>query len=474
MIDTSKIKDQVSGTIVNEINKERILDELKKIKIQDETFKSALNETKKIKDFIANPEAILGSVKTKHGEIAEQVEVGIRRAKSVLDGEIPNATFENVGRTAPEDYLIDGLAVQSKFINGVNNNLKAVLTHMDKYTEFGRDGSYYQIPKDIYATIEKVLNGEHIEGLKRSSEEAIKSKISEIENQSGKTFSEVVKPGMSNYNEVQTGKVNETINKHEKEFKKENNAKKDQISNEHKPNLAEGLKATGMAATVGAGFALATGLYEKAKEGKKFYKGDFTKEDWKEVGIDTLKGGVIGGVSGGTIYALTNYASLSAPFAAAVVSASKGVCSLVIEFQSGKINEEELVELGLVVCGESAIVGIATAVGQTLIPVPILGALIGSVAGSMLNNILNNNKKTARMIKSEIEESIAKLNDKYKKILSELVKEFENLGELTKAAFDLNNNLNLLNASIDLARAYNVPENKIITSIPQLDDFMLN
>ncbi|MEZ9922079.1 hypothetical protein AB4342_18280, partial [Vibrio breoganii] len=89
---------------------------------------------------------------TKHGEVAEKIEIAIRNARQALDQnafkpEEFTATFEGVGRTAPEDYIINGIEVQSKFINGINNNLKHVIDHMDKYDHFGRDGSYYHIPK---------------------------------------------------------------------------------------------------------------------------------------------------------------------------------------------------------------------------------------------------------------------------------------------------------------------------------------
>lgn len=39
----------------------------------------------KVRDFIASPNTILGSTGTKHGEIAEQVEVGVRNARQALE-----------------------------------------------------------------------------------------------------------------------------------------------------------------------------------------------------------------------------------------------------------------------------------------------------------------------------------------------------------------------------------------------------
>lgn len=53
-----------------------------------------------------------------------------------------------------------------------------------------------------------------------------------------------------------------------------------------------------------------------------------------------------------------------------------------MSFQRGEIDLDEFTDLGLIVCAESAIVGAMTIAGQTLIPVPVLGALIGSISGS--------------------------------------------------------------------------------------------
>lgn len=468
------IKDQVSGGIVNEFNKIRILDELKKLKIQDEALEQALKETENVKQFISKPSNILGSVKTKHGEIAEQVEVGIIRARDLLNQKEPSATFNGVPRTAPEDYLKDGIMVQSKFINGANNNLKSILEHMNKYKHFGRDGSYYEIPKDTYETIQKIINGEDVNVLKESTRKIILEKIQKIEEESGKSFNEIVKPGISNYSDIQIGKVGKTLDNHEKDLRKENQDKKNLIREEHKPSFNEGVKVAIAAGTIGATISLTNSLYQKYKNGKKFYKGEISVEEWKEIGIITIKDGGIAGVTGGAIYGLTNYAGMSAPFAAATVSAVKGVSSLAIDYSNGKINEKELVELGLIICSESAIVGVASAIGQSIIPIPVLGAVIGSISGSILISALNFNKKSGSAIEEELRLNLEKLNETHKRIVKEITQKFEELGNLIEASFDFQNNLKLFEESIKVARALGVEEKYIIKTTNELDNFMLN
>ncbi len=210
------IADQFSAVVVDSINKERVLNELLAQSAQDQAFNKAIEQINKIRAFVGSPDRILGSELTKHGEIAEQVEVGIRNAKSALQQQNLTATFEGVGRTAPADYLIDGISVQSKFINGLSNNLDRVIEHMDKYANFGRDGSYYHIPKDSHETILKILNGESVEGLSQKTINALTQKVQEIEQKAGQAFTEVVKPGLSNYVEVQQGNITSTLEKHQK------------------------------------------------------------------------------------------------------------------------------------------------------------------------------------------------------------------------------------------------------------------
>jgi hypothetical protein len=469
------VPDQVNAAIVDTLNNQRIRDEAMKLAAQDVAFSKAIEQIDKIREFIANPDAILGRMNTKHGEIAEQVEVGIRNAKAALYQQNMTATFEGVGRTAPEDYLIDGIAVQSKFINGVNNNLNHVLDHMKEYRDFGRDGSFYHIPKDTYETVIKIKNGLSIDEFNDKSIRAVSDKIQEIERLTGQPFDQVVKPGLSNYADVQIGKVDVTLDKHEQELKQQNTELKDSIKDDHKPSLAGATQAAFVAGAVGGTISLGTALYSKYKQGKNPFKGEFSSEDWKEVGFTTAKGAGGGAIAGGAIYLLTNNAALPAPFAGAIVSAAKGVSSLMSEYKAGKITFEEFTDLGLMICSESAIVGLATAAGQTLIPIPILGAVIGSLAGKILAEFATGKgQDVAQRMRKDMTDYISRIDANYQAIIKSIDRAFDRLGKLTEAAFDLKRNTDLLFTSANLARAYGVPEKNIITSHSELDSFMFS
>ncbi|MEH2308244.1 hypothetical protein [Nostoc sp.] len=444
---------------------------------QDQAFFAAIQEVDKVRDFLATPENILGNTSTKHGEIAEQVEVGIRNAKSLLNSSTPDATFEGVGRTAPEDYLINGVQVQSKFINGAGNTLESVLDHMKKYDNFGRDESFYHIPKDQYETIQKILNGENVKGITTRTAQRIQEKAHEIEQLSGRPFNQTVQPASSNYSDVQIGKVDDTLNHHEKELKRDNAEIKDRIRTEAQPNLTDFGRVAVKGAVIGGGIKFATKIYAKYKEGKNVFKGELTLEDWREIGLDTAKGAALSSISAATVYGLTNFAEMSAPLAGAFVSAGMEVASLVRSWNCGEISSEEFVELSLFACADSAIVATGAAIGQALIPFPVIGAVIGTIAGRIVSdfckNLLVENTKICKQVEQHYQKFLAQISQDYKATVANIIATYEKLGNLAQAAFNPSLNLELrLQASIKLAVAYNVPDSNIIHNVNELDLFM--
>lgn len=229
-----------------------------------------------------------------------------------------------------------------------------------------------------------------------------------------------------------------------------------------------------MGAAFGGAFALGTGIYRKYRDGKNIFRGEFDGQDWQDVGLDTLKGAAVGGASAAAIYTLTNYASLGAPFASALVTAAKGMGSLALSYQRGEIDADEFTDLGLIICAESAIVGVMSAAGQVLIPVPVLGALIGSVSGKFMVTVAKSlDGKARQLLQAKMDHFTRRLNEIEQQALNRILNEFAALGELTAAAFNVENNRQLLEASITLAKAYGVEEAKIIKNADDLDAFMM-
>lgn len=473
------ISDQASASIVGLANATRNALRDQQLERQDKAFLFASQQIDNIREFISKPANILGSERTKHGEVAEQLEVGIRNAKQAMAWSAESnedflATFEGVGRTAPEDYLINGTPVQSKFINGARNTLAHISNHLDKYEGFAEKG-FYHVPNSQFSEFEKIMNGEDVPGLSLKKQESIRRALESLENKTGKSYSELIKPAIHDYDEVQLGVADKTIDSHEKELKRLDDDKRSEINTEHAPSLSEGVKVAGKAAAFAGVVSLGAGIYKKHKEGKSLLRGDLTKEDWQELGVITGKGAALGGVTAGAIYALTNYVDMPAPFAGAVASTFRGVSELSAQLSSGAINFDEFCELGMALCTESAAAAITSVLGQTIIPVPVLGAAIGSMAGKIL---ISSAKSWGSQIEKKLNSDMAlfyeKLSATEKSALDRINAKLDMLHNITTQAFDPKRNESLMLLSIQLAEAYGVKDKLIIRSHSDLDDFMLN
>lgn len=469
------VLDQFAGAQVAFANAGRAASEEAATAIQEDAYSAAMAQIQITRIDVNDHDHILGNVATKHGEMAESVEVGVRRARDALHGREFSADVE-ANRTSHVDYWVDGKAVQSKFINGTNKGLDHVLKHMDKYKQFGGDGqSYYHIPKDQYQLIAQVRAGNTGE-LSDRTINALKSKIEAIELKTGKPFEDVVKPATSTYAEVQHGKVNETLDQHEGELDSRNEELKDDIRQQHKPSLQGGLRTAATAGAVAGAFGFAASAGRKYfKEKKNIFRGDFTKQDWKDVGLDTGKTVVAGAVTGGAVYLLTNYVGASAPLASAFVSTVKGLEVLVQQQRAGKLSEGGFVDEALLLCTDVALVSLASAAGQTLIPIPVLGALVGSFAGKFACEVLKGmSAKSVEAIQDRVKESQKQLTNAFQAKLRQLEIAFLPSVTMMEYAFDVENNRALLQSSLTLARMQGVAEYKLIKHADETLAFLSN
>lgn len=495
------IQNQCIGAYIEHLNSIReedirkIIEELsinlnEELSKQDKNLIKALAYVQNVKEFVGKPEEILGSNLTKHGEIAEQIDVNIGNARIVLEGLKEKFTFESVGRTAPEDY-IDGVnQVQSKFYNGMNNTLKAVLEHKEKYQYFGSNGeSYYSIPKEYYETIEKILNNENIDNINERTIQRARELIIKIEEETNRPFREVVKPSISKYSEVQMGNVDETLEKEELYLKNKSLENKEDIKekidkekNEKLakvgPSFNEGMKVTAIAAALSGGISFTIGIVKKKKERGTLT--NFNIEDWREIGIDTGKGTAKGGISGASIYTLTNFLKTPAPLASAYVSASFGIVNLAKEYRKGNINSEEFIENSELVCIDSAISAIGAGLGTVIIPIPVLGAVIGGIVFNTINSIGKEylDKDERKLIDSysnRYNREIERLDKENKIILTQIMREYYRLGEMINMAFDFRLNAELrFQKSKELAKNLGVNNEEILKNKKEINSYFLD
>ncbi|MCQ2941226.1 hypothetical protein JT057_01050 [Helicobacter pylori] len=299
--------------------------------------------------------------------------------------------------------VIPNTAMQSKFVgrNGAECFEKFLSKDYEKYFE---NGWKMKIPKDFFGDFQKAANIK-IKSLEsriaKQKELGDFQKAAHLEKklQHCKTIKAHTRPASATKAEAIEARLNPNLS-----------TAKDVTSVSHQA----GMNAMQTGAWIGGGVSLVTNVYECIANGKD------PEKAIKHTAIATLKGGVLSYVSafassslGGLMQSSANriIQSLgkgSAP--AMIVGACVANCKVFIDYFRGKIDEAELLKQ-LVKANTTLISGGAMAVvGQTLIPIPMVGALIGGFVGATLSETCFNallkareEAKLARQRRIEIE-----------------------------------------------------------------------
>lgn len=472
-------QEQAVAAWISYLNQARLDELIIKLNQQDINLEESLKELEEIKQFIGDPTHILGSATTKHGEIAEHMQVNFANARRAIQGLSKNHTFDGVGRTAPEDYIRDGQQVQSKFYNGLKSTFfgkHALLEHMETYPDFVKNGGSYDIPKDQYEKMVELLDKyKKNPSQLNTSDYNLAKKIDDFLNSKGMELGKDINPSVAEYKEVQQGTVNQTINREENSIHEEDVKRREQAYQNARPTLKEGVTAVGVSSTVEGGITFCISVARKRKE-KNF--SEFTVDDWKEVGIDTGKGAVKGGIRGGVIYTLTNFTATPANVASAYVTAAFGIVSQTKALEEGKVSEEDFIINCETICLDVTVSAIASVVGQALIPIPILGAVVGNVTGEFIYELCKKQGTAkSQIVIEKYHKEIARLNQQLDADLYALIlkvrKELQKFNELEQFAFDEDVNKAFL-GSIKLATELGVPEEKILMTMEDTDNFFMN
>ncbi len=447
---------------------------------QDRAFLGAIGELQVVRDFVGSPEHILGRASTKHGEIAEQVHVGVSRARDVLYGRVPVATFDGVPRTDPVDYRVADVDIQAKYYNGLRNTLDGVASHAENCPDFVNERGRYHIPRDQYQRLEELRQTGGIEGLSDRRAVAIQRRVEDLEQATGRSANDLIESGEATYSEVQRGRVHDTLRDREEKLAGENEDLRRAARAEHSPSMAGLGKAAALGAAAGGGIGLAQAIWVKCREGKSPFRGEFSTQDWQDVGVVATQSAGGGAVAGSTVYAfyaLSNSTALAAPFAGSLASALMGVGALVRDHRAGTIDGDQFVELSHIVAMDAAVAGLAVAAGPTLVPIPMLGALIGSLASKLVASALQEGLgESASALDASLAEyernAFEHLDEEYRALVQRLGAWFGNLERLAATAFDLENNTTLLEASVHVAEAVGVPEERILRTTGDVDAFI--
>lgn len=293
---------------------------------------------------------------------------------------------------------------------------------------------------------------------------------------SPRSFPKVVRPSLVTYDEVQLDRVSDTIKAEEAKIQAADKEKRQKVEAESTPSLQEGVKVAALSAVIESSFALATRIYHKLREGKKLH--DFTVDDWKDIGLDTALGAVKGGIRGGGIYTLSNFAGTPTPVASALFSAMFGMIAQANKLSKGSISVGEFLDNCEVLCLDVSVSALCSIVGQTVIPIPVLGTVIGNAAGMFMYDIgktflSEKEQKLFERFNSEIYEYQLTLDGEYQELPNSLNEQLAKFSSLIELAFDENINMRVI-SSIERARFVGVPEEHILTSEDVAEQFFLS
>jgi len=348
-----------------------------------------------------------------HGFIAEAAEYGIGNARKIIEGKVPDIVWLNDNSSI--DLYEGAQAIQMKFSNSGNHlSLQAVIEHLHKYPDFLKNGGIYEIPSDHYEKIQWLLSIPESEANKMSTSTGGFSLKQWKEVQQFCSEGEVplssIKPSRVAFPEVQRGTYEQTFEKERESLKERNQERRDHAYHESKLSFQEGVKVTVGAAAIEGGLTFCNEVIKKKKTGKTIR--EFDENDWKEICGNTGFATIKGGVRGVSIYALTNFTATPAAVASSIVTASFGVASQAYLYRKGEIDGLEFIKNSEELCLDVSVSALSSLLGQTLIPVPVLGAVVGNTAGTMMWQIA----------KDSLNESEQKLMEYYLKSLHDLDK----------------------------------------------------
>ena len=358
-----------------------------------------------------------------------------------------------------------------------------MLKHFRDYADFLKKGGKYQIPKDFYEIVIKLWE--------MPQEEAAKLVTNSVEGKNGLTYANWVKihdfftnsgitpgdlePSLFEYDEVKRDTIKQTIEKEEDAIRKRDQERRAEAYQKSKPTMKEGTKVAAVSAVMEGGAAFCTNVAKKRKAGKNLSQ--FTADDWKEVGIDTSASTVKGGIRGAAVYALSNFTATPANIATGLVTAAFGVAAQAKLLRNGKIGKEDFLINSEAVCLDVSISTVSALLGQTFIPIPILGAIVGNTAGMFLYDIakeqgLAQEQDLIRSYRAEINALNQELDAKYQALMRILKENFSKFQSMVELAFDPDVN-KAFDASIEFARFNGVPEDQILKSKSDIDAYFL-
>jgi hypothetical protein len=241
---------------------------------------------------------------------------------------------------------------------------------------------------------------------------------------------------------------------------------RDNAYQESRPNLQQGATATLAAAVIEGGTAFVLAVVTKRRNGKRLR--ELSQHDWLDIAGETGFSIIKGGVRGLSIYALTNFTATSAAVASSIVTAAFGIAEQANKLRRGEIDELKFIENSELVALEAAVSALSSFVGQALIPVPVLGAVIGNTVGTIMYKAVASSlsKREAELIEGYLSEQRLldeQLAAEYQKLIEKVDQGISDYLVLLERAFSPDVQVALF-GSVELARELGVAADEILDS----------
>lgn len=467
-----KNQEQAVAAWVNYLNQLRIDTLLSKLVTQDIYLDKALGSIDGVLKTIRNEivDRNRGGLKGMHGFIAEVAEMGVGNAKQLILGQ--EATHQLLNDNGPVDLVINARNIQQKFsMAGGRFSLDAVLAHKLKYPDFLQGGGVYQLPRDHFDAIQTLVGmseGEAMEQLvggdwpfsmrqwRRVNDFVLENDINV----------DTLRPSTFEYQDVQRGVYEQTLAQEKEGLKETDRAQRQEAYDASKPTVQEGAKATLGGGAIEGVTALVLAIRAKRKMGKQLR--DFDATDWQEIMQDAGFGSMKGGVRGLSLYVLMNFTATPAAVASAIVTASFSIAEQAHLLRGGEISELEFVENSELLSLDAALSALSSLVGQAVIPLPIIGAVIGNSIGQIMYSSVSSalSEREACLIE-EYAQTQRELDERLEGEHADLLSQFnESLADylaLLDAAFSPDP-IEAFLGSIELARSLGVPTEDILDS----------
>lgn len=464
---------------LNQVRIDRLLEALSREQDNLEAALNTINETLRIisKDIVNNGLG-RGGEHGIHGFIAEVAEVGVGNACEQIEGRAPR--YEWINDNGPADLRRGAELVQQKFVNsGGHLSLQAIQKHFQTYPDFLDNGGKYQIPADHYEKIKWLLSISEKDANKMpaASGEFSLRQWKEVHEffKNGNIPLDKIEASALDYKSVQKNTYEQTLESEKQDLRARNKERRDQAYQESKPTLAEGAKATAIAAAVEGGMSFCMAVASKRRNGKRIT--DFDQDDWKDIGVDTGIGTVKGGIRGVSIYLLTNCAATPAAIASAIVTASFGIAEQAHQFRQGNLDEETFIENSEILCLDAAVSALSSYAGQVIIPVPVVGAVIGNAVGTMLyqlakDNLSSKEQKILEEYLNSIQQLDENLREQYQDFILGISENMRQFMNILNCAFAPDIRIAFI-GSVDLAGKMGVPTEEIIDNREKLYAYFL-